>query len=96
MLTIFSNVKMIGILALVVVLGYGYIRIESLETSIEYKDVEIQVLHNTVEEQKRYFESKINSDLATLENKLEKEKLVEGLDVQNDKSVDIGSTSIWF
>ena len=95
-MAILGNIKMMGILALVMVLGYGYMKIEGLEASVERKDVEIQVLHDTVDAQKRYFESKIKADLATLENRLAKEKLVEGLDVQDDKSVDIGSNTIWF
>jgi hypothetical protein len=96
MLAVLGNVKVVGVLALAGVLGYGYVKISMLESEVEKKSLEVKVLHNTVNEQRKYFESKIKADLATLENKLEKEKLVEGLDVQDVDSVDIDSYDIWF
>ena len=96
MLAILGNIRLIGILALVGILGYGYIKIGSLESELDYKSTEIRVLNSTIDEQRKYFEGKIKADLAALQNELEKKQLVEGLDVQDVDSVDINSTSIWF
>ena len=96
MLAILGNIRLIGILALVGILGYGYIKIGSLESELDYKSTEIRVLNNTIDEQRKYFEGKIKADLAALQNELEKKQLVEDLDVQDVDSVDINSTSIWF
>ena len=96
MFTILGNIRLIGILALVGVLGYGYVKIGSLESELDYKSTEIRVLNSTIDEQRKYFEGKIKADLAALQNELEKKQLVEGLDVQDVDSVDINSTSIWF
>ena len=96
MLAILGNIRLIGILALVGVLGYGYVKIGSLESELDYKSTEIRVLNSTIDEQRKYFEGKIKADLAALQNELEKKQLVEDLDVQDVDSVDINSTSIWF
>ena len=96
MLAMLGNIRLIGILALVGMLGYGYVKIGSLESELDYKSTEIRVLNNTIDEQRNYFEGKIKADLATLQNELEKKQLVEDLDVQDVDSVDINSTSIWF
>jgi apolipoprotein N-acyltransferase len=96
MLAVLGNIKVIGVLALVGVLGYGYVKIGMLESEVEKKSLEVKVLHNTVKEQRKYFEGKIKADLAALQNELEKKQLVEDLDVQDVDSVDIDSYDIWF
>ena len=96
MLAVLGNIKVIGVLVLVGVLGYGYVKIGMLEGEVEKKSMEVKVLHNTVEVQREYFEHKIEAEVSALENILSKAVLMEELDVQDVDSVDINSTYIWF
>lgn len=74
-----------------IVLTVGYLYFENSQ-----KSVVISNLQSTIVEQKKHFETKLSVVEFDLESSLEKKYIEKGISYDNNKSVDINSTFIYY